>query len=876
MKEHNARAHGPSGPQQTRRGFLKTTAAAGVVACTAGSVAPLAQALADDMTGDGMMDETDGMGLTHVRSTCSPNCTGACGMVAATYDGQVKTLIQAADYENDGYNPRGCLKGTTFNTMMYGDDRLLHPMIRETPYKDGGQLRECTWDEALNFAAKRIREITEHYGADSIAVDYQVPPLNYINKGTFIRLVNMSGWTNCPGYEMNGDLPMFFPETFGCQCEELESYAWEDSRLTLNFGSNIMTTRLPDSHFLTRSQEAGGKVIYFDPNYTVTAAKADEWVRLAPGSDTAVALAMAKVIIDEELYDADFIKTYTDQPLLVNTATGKRVLAADVQGLERPQETPEKREVYVAIVDGAPTAISPTRLEMPSTAALEGTFSLTLEDGSTVEAKPAFQLLKELLERDYTPAKAQNISDVPAETIERLARLTATVKPAHIILGGSAHQYHHGDLKGRALTLLAALTGNIGKLGGGISDYIGQYKVRFKPASWFMPPNANATATPYHYFVNGPTETMSAPYPKNGFHALLTGWANPFDQHAVCDALRKRVESGELEFVMTCDFLHTTTVEYADVVLPGCAWYEKTDVCTTPLHPYIQLQQKAADPPGEARPEIWIFSELARRIDPAWGEQFPNFPPEDSEKQIEAVLEKFLATGGEKVAGITVEDLRRGPVKLNHANPEDKMIPFWDQIHNRTPFPPPSLPNAPGSTDHFVPSGRMEFYKDHDVFLAQGEQLPVWKPLFEDTEYALDPSAREKYPFNYLTRNSLYRVHSNYSSNPMMLELQDGLPRVWMNPDDAMAKGLAEGDEVDVFNDRGHVKGKLVLEPGLYPKQCIFEMGWWARYTGGSSYNTLIYPFINPIHEIYFIGATWSTNMAWNECLCDVRKAGAQ
>ena len=130
MKEHNARAHGPSGPQQTRRGFLKTTAAAGVVACTAGSVAPLAQALADDMTGDGMMDETDGMGLTHVRSTCSPNCTGACGMVAATYDGQVKTLIQAADYENDGYNPRGCLKGTTFNTMMYGDDRLLHPMIR--------------------------------------------------------------------------------------------------------------------------------------------------------------------------------------------------------------------------------------------------------------------------------------------------------------------------------------------------------------------------------------------------------------------------------------------------------------------------------------------------------------------------------------------------------------------------------------------------------------------------------------------------------------------------------------------------------------------------------------------------------------------------
>lgn len=791
-------------------------------------------------------------------------------MVAGVKDGRVCTLIQAADYEDTEYNPRGCLKGTTYNTMMYGDDRLLRPMIRETPYKDGGQLRECTWDEALDFAAKRINELTEKYGADSIMAEHQAPSLGYLGKGMFIRLINRAGWTNLPTFEMDGDLPMFFPETFGCQCEELETYQWADSRLTFNFGSNIMTTRLPDSHLLVRSQEAGGKVIYFDPNFTVTASKADEWVRLAPGSDAALALGMARVIIEDELYDREFITTYSDLPLLINTETGKRILAADVEGLDRPSDTPEKREAYVAWLNGTPILVNPLTLDLDPAVELKGTFEVPLKDGSTTQAKPVFQLLVDELE-DYTPQRVEEISSVPAETVMRLARMAAHIKPMHIILGGSAHQWHHGDLKGRALALLIALTGNIGTLGAGISDYIGQYKIRIKPGSLFAPSKNNAKGSPYHYFVLGPTDTMKAPYPKNGYHGFIAGWANPFDQHAVCDVLKQRVTSGELEFVLACDLYHTTTVDYADVVLPGYAWYEKTELTTTPLHPYMQLQQKAAEAPGDTRPEFWIFSELARRIDPTWEEDFPAFDVADTEERLNETLKTFLEKGGDTVAGITAEKLRRGPVKLKHANPGDKRIPFYDQIVNKVPFPPVSLPSAPGTTDHFVKSGRMEFYKDEDTFLQYGEQLPIWKPLFEDTEYALDPTACERFPFIYLTRNSLYRVHSAYASNPFLLELQDGLPKIWMNPDDAHEKGFNEGDRVTVYNDRSFVEGKLVFEPGLWPKQLVFEQGWWSRYTQGNSCGSLIYPFINPIHETYYIGGIWSPNMAWNECVCDVK-----
>lgn len=204
---------------QSRRTFVKTAAAAGVVAAMGSPAA--SKAFAEEVPVAGA-----DQGMTFTRSTCSPNCTGACGMVAAVSNDKIQTLIQAADYGETEYNPRGCLKGLSRPTELYGDDRLTKPLVRDGKFTEGGVLREATWDEALDRCVEMINEITEKYGEDAIGVDFQVPPLNYINKGTIIRLTNRMGWTNFPGYEMNGDLPIFFPETFGCQTEELESYQW--------------------------------------------------------------------------------------------------------------------------------------------------------------------------------------------------------------------------------------------------------------------------------------------------------------------------------------------------------------------------------------------------------------------------------------------------------------------------------------------------------------------------------------------------------------------------------------------------------------------------------------------------------------------------
>ncbi|MBC7341244.1 MAG: hypothetical protein H5U02_02130 [Clostridia bacterium] len=109
-----------------------------------------------------------------------------------------------------------------------------------------------------------------------------------------------------------------------------------------------------------------------------------------------------------------------------------------------------------------------------------------------------------------------------------------------------------------------------------------------------------------------------------------------------------------------------------------------------------------------------------------------------------------------------------------------------------------------------------------------------------------------------------------------MNELEDYRPKVFLNPSDAKAKGISDGDLVEIYNSRGRVRGYAALDPGVGPKVVVFEQGWWSRYLEGDSYNSLTYPFIKPTHEVYFIPGIWSPNTAWNEALCDVRKVGEE
>jgi len=844
----------------SRRQFLKSTAAAGVLLGAGGTLKFAKEAHAEtNVTPE----------LEYIRTTCSPNCTGACGLKAIVENGQIKSIIQAADYPEPEYNPRGCLKGLSMMNLIYGPDRLKGPMIR-TGEPGTGEFRQASWEEALDHTAKRLQEIAAKYGPESIGVIFQVGGTGYVHKGAVIALANLAGWSLHHPYDQNGDLPMFWPMTFGVQTEELEPLEWLNSRYVAVFGSNILGTRIPDAHFLVEARNRGAKLVVFDPNYSPTAAKADEWYQIKGSSDAALGLGISKIIIEENLYDEEFLKTYTDMPLLIRLDNGKRLLADEVKGLSRPEGIPAYREGYVAY-NGEFLAVHPERLDLPKDVILEGELEVELKNGEKIKVKPTFHLLKESLQ-EYTPAKVEELTGIKQENLVRLAREMGTTKPLHIVYGASNYQWYHGDLKGRALALITVLTGNIGKSGAGISTYAGQYRVRVNTGAWWIPEGTTPNWVPFLYVLHGPTPTMKAKWPKHGIKALVIGWGNPFDQHNMANRLREMVKTGELEFVVTTDFQMTTTCQYSNVVLPGVTWYEKTELVASPVHPYFQLQQPVIKPVHECKPELWIAREIARRLNSEFVKHF--YPELDAEQAAEEVIKLLLRTGGEASEGITIEMLKKGPVRAKSEVPGYRQIPFYEQIHFKRPFPPVSLPAKLEQTAQFVKSGRIEFYKDEDLMLELGEALPVHKPPFEKSEYALNPSAREKYQFTFITRNAIYRVHSTHSNNVWMNELQDGRPHVWINPEDAQEKGIQSGDPVELYNDRGVVKAYAMIDPGVGRKSLVFEQGWWSRYLKETSYNSLTYPFIKPTHEIYFVPGIWAPNTAWNECLIDIRKAG--
>jgi anaerobic selenocysteine-containing dehydrogenase len=837
------------------------------------------------------------------------------------YKGRIQSLVQAADYPDKEYNPRGCLRGQSMLNLIYGPDRLKQPLI-SVGKRGEGKFKVVSWDEALDHVSDKLADIMKKYGPESVAGMIQVPGTGYVHKGALMRLASMYDWSMIHAYTMNGDLPAFWPMTFGVQTEELESLEWTNSKYTVVLGSNVMVTRVPDAKFLNISREKGGKLVVVDPNYSPTAAKADEWIQINSSTDAAFALGIVNVIVNEKLYDEDFIKTYTDMPLLVRLDNHKKLMASEVRSLagrakEQKKKIPEYRDLYVvynkktkgyAIPD-------PENLKRDFDPALEGGFEVELTNGKKVKAKPVFQLLSDLVNKEYTPEKAARMiapeeSRVKeyTEMITRLAREMATSRPLHIVYGASNYQWFHGDLKGRALSLIVTLTGNLGKPGAGISTYAGQYRVRWPLGAWWGFKDKKNKWLNYLLWMNDEYRNSDEfkkynteiPHPKNGVKAFIYGWGNPFDQHNMENRMREKATSGELELIVTTDFQMSTSCLWSDVVLPGVAWYEKYELTATVSHPYVQLQQPAVEPLFQCMPEIWIFKEIAKRLAVKTGNKdiqkdIADYYPdpqvfrkeEDARKHgtwslklareltHKASLDAaalMLKTGGPQVQDITVEMLKKGPVRLNLPTPNKRQLMFHEQIAELKPFPPVSYPAPLPKTARFVKSGRIEFYKDEDVFIDTGETLPLHKDPFVDTENK-KAGVKDKYQFALITRNALYRVHSTHSNNITLLELQDIKPKVWLNPRAAAERNIREGDLVEAFNARGKVYGYAVLDPGLLERVIVFEEGWWSRYLQGTSYNTLTYPWIKAAHLIYFTPGVWEPTTCWNETGCDVKKA---
>lgn len=295
------------------------------------------------------------------RSTHGVNCTGSCSWYVYVKDGIVVRELQALDYPEinpaiPNYEPRGCPRGASTSWYLYAPTRVKYPYIRkplldlwreakekfndpvdawasivEDPNKRskyvrarglGGWVR-ASWDEVLEIIASSLVYTIKKYGPDRIFGFTPIPAMSPVSYASGARFIELIGGSMGSFYDWYADLPPASPQIWGDQTDVPESADWYNAAYIINFGTNIPMTRTPDAHFFVEVRYKGTKVVVVSPDFSEHVKFADVWIPIKAGTDGALALGMAHVILKEYYIDRkeeffiNYAKKYTDLPFLV-------------------------------------------------------------------------------------------------------------------------------------------------------------------------------------------------------------------------------------------------------------------------------------------------------------------------------------------------------------------------------------------------------------------------------------------------------------------------------------------------------------------------------------------------------------------------------
>ncbi len=392
---------------------------------------------------------------------------------------------------------------------------------------------------------------------------------------------------------------------------------------------------------------------------------------------------------------------------------------------------------------------------------------------------------------EYDPERVATITGIPSSTIIQLARRYATTKPAIIKTADGIQRHQNGGQTFRALLCLPAVTGQYGIRGGGLAYSTGGYAVwdaeAIGHASECPPPPRSVNMNRLGAALTG--EITDPP-----IKALFVYCANPLTSSPNAGLIARGLQRDDL-FTVVHDLFMTDTARYADLVLPATSQLEHLDLHRAYGHRYLTLNQPAIAPLGEAKSN-W---EVSRLLAQAMGYTEP-WLRESEEDAIRGVLDASRARNP-FLAGITFERLQcEGTARL--AIPPEQDVPFADGR-----FP--------------TPSGKVELWSA--AMAAQGlDPLPHYEP---PAEYLSHPLAE-----GWLTLISAaphHFVSSSMANQPSLLA-KEGPPRLEINPIDAAARGIRDGDEVVVGNERGHCRLRAAVSDTVPPGVVAAAKGYWA------------------------------------------------
>lgn len=240
-----------------------------------------------------------------IKKSCCYFCHQNCGVLAYVKDGRVLAIEGDPDFPT---NQGGlCCRGNVALKHLDHPARVNYPLKR-VGKRGEGKWERISWEQALDEIAAKLAEIRDEYGAEAVATAGGTARTDDWARR---RFMNIFGSPNCFHNSHLCWIPTFMVETaiYGWCPFDLDLGA---SRCLVLWGQNPGASSMPEMHHISELQAKGLKVIVIDPRFTETAAKADLWLPLRPGSDLALALAWLNVIITEGLYDPEFVTEYCE------------------------------------------------------------------------------------------------------------------------------------------------------------------------------------------------------------------------------------------------------------------------------------------------------------------------------------------------------------------------------------------------------------------------------------------------------------------------------------------------------------------------------------------------------------------------------------
>jgi anaerobic selenocysteine-containing dehydrogenase len=741
-------------------------------------------------------------------------CIARCGTIATVEDGRFVRL------EPDPAHPTGhaiCAKGRAAPELVYHSERLTSPLRRTRPKDDPDPGWErISWDQALDLTATAMRRIAERHGPEAVAFSQSSPSTTAIAdaSGFIRRLMNAFGTPNAvTSLELCGWGRAFATRyTYGVGSVGTGSAGGampdiDRSGCLILWGYNPSSSRLTHATAVVAALKRGMRLIVVDPRRVGLASKADVWLRVRPGTDGALALGLANLMIEAGAYDRDFIRRWSDGPLLVRADTGRLLTGRDLApaGSARRFFAWDSTDAQLMAYDTATGRYDREDAGL----ALEGEYRVATPDGEVV-CRPVFELYARLCRR-YPPDAVEAICRIPRAQLAEAARLIWHARPVSYY-AWSGHEHHANTTQtARAMSLLYALTGCFDAPGGNVlfpappaapitgedlpsarrlAPALGLAERPLGPARW----GSVTTRELYRAILE------QTPYP---VRALIGFGSNMLLAHA--DGGYGRRALAALDFYAHADLFMTPTAELADVVLPVASCFEREALkigfeISPHAQSLIQLRPAVVPPRGEARPDTEIVFDLAARLGLA--EQFWH-------GSIEAAYRHQLAP-----TGIALEQLR--------ATPGGVRVPL------QTCYAKHAELDAGGRARGFAtPSRKVELYSQ--TFLDHG-----YAPLPDFEEPRIGPVARPdlsaRFPLILTCAKPALFCQSQHRALPS-LRRRALHPEVELHPVAAQARGIADGDWVSIETSEGSVRARARFNDNLDPQVVCGEHGWWQACT---------------------------------------------